>query len=47
MDSTVLYRSKEPALPDFSAEDNDVGDVFFDVRDFTTSKDLSDFTPES
>ncbi|KIM75700.1 hypothetical protein PILCRDRAFT_13351 [Piloderma croceum F 1598] len=27
---SVLYRSKEPALPDFSKEDNEVGDVFFD-----------------
>ncbi|KIM72272.1 hypothetical protein PILCRDRAFT_829866, partial [Piloderma croceum F 1598] len=26
----VLYRSKEPALPDFSKEDNEVGEVFFD-----------------
>ena len=28
----VLYRSKEPALPDFSKTDDEVGDVFFDVR---------------
>lgn len=30
----VLYRSKEPALPDFSKGDDEVGDVFFDVRAF-------------
>jgi hypothetical protein len=29
---SVLYRSKETALPDFSKEDDVVGDVFFDVR---------------
>lgn len=29
---TVLYRSKEPALPDFSKGDGNVGDIFFDVR---------------
>ena len=34
----VLYRSKEPALPDFTKGDNDVGDVFFDVGSFTTSE---------
>ena len=35
---TVLYRSKKPALPDFSKEDNEVGEVFFDVGNFATSK---------
>jgi prolyl oligopeptidase len=39
--STVLYRSKEPALPDFSKEDNEVGEVFFDVGNFTTSEKTS------
>ena len=39
----VLYRSKEPALPDFSKGDDEVGDVFFDVRVFLCPN-LFDFT---
>ena len=42
----VLYRSKEPALPDFSKGDDEVGDVFFDVRVFLRPK-YSLLTPES
>ena len=44
---TVLYRSKEPALPDFSKSDDEVGDVFFDVRVFLCSKYSLLLTPES
>jgi hypothetical protein len=41
---TVLYRSKEPALPDFSKRDDEVGDIFFDVRGFLRPKYSFDFT---
>jgi hypothetical protein len=34
---TVLYRSKEPTLPDFSQGDDDVSDVSFDVGSFIPS----------
>ena len=44
---TVLYRSKEPAFPDFSKRDDDVGDVFFDVRVFLTSKNFFLTSPDS
>nr|QKM76213.1 prolyl oligopeptidase [Lepiota venenata] len=33
---SVIYRSKEPALPDFSKEDKDIGDVFFDSNVLST-----------
>ena len=35
---TVLYRSKEPSFPDFSKKDDEIGDVFFDVRVFLPPK---------
>ena len=43
---TVLYRSKESALPDFSKRDDEVGDVFlfFDVRGFLRPKCSFGFT---
>ena len=43
----VLYRSKEPALPDFSKADDEVGDVFFDVRISLHPIYLFDFTTDS
>lgn len=34
----ALYRSKEAALPDFSKENNEVGEIFVDVSTFTKSE---------
>ncbi|KAF8622425.1 hypothetical protein AX15_007009 [Amanita polypyramis BW_CC] len=46
---SVIYRSKEPALPDFSKKDNEVGDVFFDPNvlstDSSTIMTLCRFSP--
>ncbi|KDR68475.1 hypothetical protein GALMADRAFT_78538 [Galerina marginata CBS 339.88] len=47
---SVLYRSKEPALPDFSKGDDNVGDVFFDpnvlAADGSAGMVLCKFSPD-